>query len=439
MAETLRDDQRIVVLHSKALTPVSWHDYVELNRSGIKRTSDSHLTEDPFFKNFEGKVVADTDYDPKTDEVTNEYFRPGIRKKDLHRSALMMWRTALLGLDDLSLLDKESAQITNQIDRRRVGLVVGSTFSGSDHLSSVNIDRVVPSDPMISLLARIATAPAMQLDIRGPVMQIGTECASGATAADIGIRYLTSYREDINPAADLMIVGGADSPISVINTATFLRGLPGAATTAEDPEQASKPLDKSADGLVIGEGAAVLFLATWAGAKRLGFNKGDVKAELVAHSSSTHAETKVLAGHEGTVDLIEAGLRMAKVQPHEISHVNLHGTGTGEDGREVGAWGEAIDNHGLRRENYWLVSTKCTTGHTMGASGAVEAHYATEALVENTIPPALKLRDPIDETEGFSLGSPEGKIVLPNIDVVFSTSLGFGGTGTILGFRKFKP
>lgn len=435
----LRDDQRLVLLHSEVLSPVTWRDYVDSNKSGIRLTSESPLTQDPFFAGFEAKVIADTGYDPQTDEITARYIDRG-EIKYIHRSGLMMWRTVLLGLQKLGLLDEKTAKLISEIDRSRVGLIVGTAFSGTDHLTEVNVERVRPSDPLNTLIARVATAPGMELGINGPVMQLGTECASGATGADVAIGYLTTYRDDLPPRADLMIVGGVDAPITKINAGTFVRGVKRSATSNDDPRTASRPLDKAADGLVMGEGAGALFLATVAGARKMGFTAKHIKAELVGYSTLTHAESRVFAGHEGTVRLISQVLKMANIQPHEITYINPHATSTaGGDSREIRALAEAVDQRGLKRRNVWVGPTKGATGHDMGAVGAIEAHFTENALNENTIPPALNLENPIEDTDGFSLGIPRGKIILPAIDVAVSISLGFGGTGTALAFRKFKP
>jgi 3-oxoacyl-(acyl-carrier-protein) synthase len=277
----------------------------------------------------------------------------------------------------------------------------------------------------------------MSLGIHGHTVEVGAECASGATTVDLGISRLFKYRRNAPAKADIMVVGGADAPIVPANL-NFFEALKHAVDPRDDPDAASSPFDQDAQGLVMGEGAGAMVIETWENARKRGLGEDDVLAEIVGFDSFTDGENKTLAGMEGTVKIIEQVMRMANIALGETVYINAHATGTvGGDKREAEAYKLAIEGMGLDLSDFWMTSTKGATGHTMGAAGAIEAAFSIMALREGVIPPALKLNNPIEQARDFNL-SPEQLTVLPSVNAAVSTSLGFGGTATALAFREFR-
>lgn len=440
MSETcvLRDDQRIVVIGGAMKSPASWED-VKAGRSGIRNIDDTHLAMTADFSTTQARVFGVVDYHPLEDPLIVD----GIRKVDQgdwHRSHLMAWKVMHDALESAGL---------NTIDtkRDRIGALIGSTFSGNSHMTDVDFTRIRRGDGFQNLFARVATAGADKVNIHNLVAQIGTECASSGTAAVMGAILLSRYRPDVPPLADIMLVGGADAPISPKNVDLFIGSMKGAGTKTDDPEQASKPLDESADGLVVSEGAAVLALTSLENAKVRGLSEKDIWAELVGYAAGSDAESNTLAGIDGSTRVIRDALKMGGVTLEETVYANVHGTGTpsgdsdhpGGDRREINAWKLAISALELSVKDFWLSPTKAYTGHTMGASAAIEAIYSIMALKEGIIPPRIKLYSPIEETDGFQLGSKyDSPVYLPNIDVAVTTNFGFTGTASALVFRKFR-
>jgi 3-oxoacyl-[acyl-carrier-protein] synthase II len=442
MSESLNlaDDERIVVTGMDVITPVgagaasSW-EAIKDGAHGIRPIGDTRVAEHPFYQNVGVKVVAESPFDETTDELITANKRE-IDANNMHRSHIMAWRTMYLALRQAKLIEPGALTIT-EVDPYRVGSYMGTTFSGVAHLSEVDFGRVRPSDIFKYLPARVATAPAMSLGIHGHTVEVGAECASGATTVDLGISRLFKYRRNAPAKADIMVVGGADAPIVPANL-NFFEALKHAVDPRDDPDAASSPFDQDAQGLVMGEGAGAMVIETWENARKRGLGEDDVLAEIVGFDSFTDGENKTLAGMEGTVKIIEQVMRMANIALGETVYINAHATGTvGGDKREAEAYKLAIEGMGLDLSDFWMTSTKGATGHTMGAAGAIEAAFSIMALREGVIPPALKLNNPIEQARDFNL-SPEQLTVLPSVNAAVSTSLGFGGTATALAFREFR-
>jgi 3-oxoacyl-[acyl-carrier-protein] synthase II len=437
----LRDDQRIVVTGLDVISPVgpdlqtSWAA-IKDGADGIKQIEDSKVAEHPFYQNIGAKVVAEAAYHPEEDPLVAANKRE-IDASNMHRSHIMAWRTMYFALQRAKLIEEGALTLNEDIDPFRVGAYIGTTFSGVAHISEVDFARVRPSDIFKYLPGRVATAPAMALGLHGKVQGVLAECASGATTVDDGALRLFKYRDGLPAKADIMVVGGADAPIVPANL-NFFEALKKAVDPTDKAEEASRPFDQAAQGLVMGEGAGALVLETWEHAQKRGLTEKDVVAELAGFDSYTDGENKTLAGMEGTIRVIEQTLRMANIALGETVYVNAHATSTvGGDRREAEAYKQAIANLGLDLDDIWMTSTKGATGHTMGAAGAIEAAFSIMAMRDSVIPPALKLKNPIPETDGFHLGELEAT-PLPKVDITVSTSLGFGGTATALAFRKFK-
>lgn len=438
----LPDTQRVVVTGVDVISPVgndltsSWEALVA-GADGVIPIEEARVAAHPSFQYIGAKVVAEAPFDTDEDPLIKEN-RKEIDSRFMHRSHLLAWRTMFFALQRAKLIEHGSLTLTPKIDPYTVGSYMGTTFSGVAHLAEVDFERVWPYDLFKYLPARIATAPAMALGIHGHTLEIGAECASGATTVDTGISRLFKYRNDLPPKANIMVVGGADAPIVPANL-NFFEALKQAVDPTDKPEEASRPFDEAAQGLVMGEGAGALVVETWENAQNRGLSEDDIVAEVVGWDSLTDGENKTLAGMEGTIRVIENVMRMADIALGETVYINAHATSTvGGDKREAEAYRQAIANMGLNLKDFWMTSTKGATGHTMGAAGAIEAAFSIMALKEGLIPPALKLKNPIPETEGFNLSELQATR-LPSVDAAISTSLGFGGTATALAFRKFEP
>jgi 3-oxoacyl-[acyl-carrier-protein] synthase II len=128
---------------------------------------------------------------------------------------------------------------------------------------------------------------------------------------------------------------------------------------------------------------------------------------------------------------MNAAIRRAGLQPEEIDYINAHGTSTPlGDEIELNAVQRLVGNAAGRIS---MSSTKSSTGHLLGAAGAVEAIFSILAIRDNVVPPTLNLDNPSVETPIDLVPHQARK---RDIDVVLSNSFGFGGTNASLMFRR---
>jgi 3-oxoacyl-[acyl-carrier-protein] synthase II len=230
--------------------------------------------------------------------------------------------------------------------------------------------------------------------------------------------------------ADVMLAGGTESPVNRISVAGFaaVRAL---STGFNDmPEKASRPYDRDRDGFVMGEGAGVLVLEEYEHAKARG---AKIYAELIGYglSGDAHHITAPSPEGDGALRCMQAAVRRAGIQPSDIDYINAHGTSTPlGDEIELGAVQRLVGNAASRIS---MSSTKSSTGHLLGAAGAVEAIFSILAIRDNVAPPTLNLDNPSVETP---LDLVPHRARQRDISVVLSNSFGFGGTNASLLFKR---
>ena len=127
-----------------------------------------------------------------------------------------------------------------------------------------------------------------------------------------------------------------------------------------------------------------------------------------------------------------AALKDAGLKPSDVDYINAHGTSTG--------LGDIAELTAVKKmyagTNACMSSTKSTTGHLLGAAGAVEAIFCTLAIRDGVVPPTINLDDPIDEVGNFDLVPKVAK--KRKVDVAISNSFGFGGTNASLVIKRVK-
>ncbi|HAK63140.1 MAG TPA: beta-ketoacyl-ACP synthase, partial [Alphaproteobacteria bacterium] len=198
------------------------------------------------------------------------------------------------------------------------------------------------------------------------------------------------------------------------------------------PARASRPYDKDRDGFVMGEGAGVLVLEEMEYAKRRGAR---IYAEVIGYGLSGDAYhlTAPEESGDGGFRAMKIALKKAGVSPADIHYVNAHGTSTPlGDEIELGAVTRLFGNAAA---DLVMSSTKSSTGHLLGAAGAVEAIYSILAMRDGVAPPTLNLENPSVETV-INLAAKEP--VKRKIETVISNSFGFGGTNASLVMSRAR-
>ncbi len=314
----------------------------------------------------------------------------------------------------------------------RAGVHMGTGIGGATTMEEGYEEVLLKSEPRIkpfSVLLSMNNAAAghisMNYHLQGPNVTYSTACSSSAIA--IG----EAYRSIKHGYTDVMLAGGAESLLTLgaMKAWEALRTL-----APEDPKDAGascKPFSRQRNGLVLGEGAAVLVLEDAERAKRRGAR---IYAELAGYDSSADAAHITKPDSAGQARAIRNALRDAEMQPQDIHYINAHGTATqAGDIEETKAIKLAFGEHAYRIP---VSSTKSMHGHVMGATGAVEFMAALLALQHNAIPPTINLREPDPECD-LDYVPNVGRRNVP-LDAVMSNSFAFGGSNAVLIARRFN-
>jgi 3-oxoacyl-[acyl-carrier-protein] synthase II len=260
--------------------------------------------------------------------------------------------------------------------------------------------------------------------LKGPNHSVVTACSTGAHAIGDASRLIALGD------ADVMVAGGAESPVSRIGMAGFCAARALSSGFNETPERASRPYDKDRDGFVMGEGAGVVVLEEYEHAKARGAR---IYAEVTGYGMSGDAYhiTSPAPDGDGGFRSMSAALKRAGITAADIDYINAHGTST-----QVG---DEIELHAVERllgnaaSKVAMSSTKSSIGHLLGAAGAVEAIFSILAIRDNIVPPTINLENPSVETAIDLVPQTARK---REIDVALSNSFGFGGTNASLVLRR---
>jgi len=223
----------------------------------------------------------------------------------------------------------------------------------------------------------------------------------------------------------VMVAGGAESPISEIGIAGFNACKALSTKWAEEPARASRPYDADRDGFVMGEGAGVVVLEDYDHARARGAR---IHAEVLGYGLSGDAWhiTAPSEDGEGGYRAMQAALKRAGLTPDRVDYINAHGTSTMADTIELAAVERLLGNSAARAT---MSSTKSSTGHLLGAAGAVEAIFCVLAIRDQVAPPTINLDRPeVQPVLDLAPGGP----VHRTIEVALSNSFGFGGTNASL-------
>ena len=266
---------------------------------------------------------------------------------------------------------------------------------------------------------------SIELGTKGPLTSQCTACAASTMAIGDGLDAIRLGR------ADVMLAGGSDAPITRVGIAGFsaMRAL---SERNDDPEHASRPFEADRDGFVMGEAGAVLVLEELGHATR---RDARIYAELVGYGVSSDA--KHLTEPDATGQSPARAMRMAfadaGISPEQIDYINAHGTSTPlGDASETRVIKRALGDHIARRVP--VSSTKGATGHSLGASGAVEAIFCALAIHEGVLPPTINYETPDPECD---LDYVPNEARQADISVAVSNSSGFGGHNASIVLRRF--
>ena len=311
----------------------------------------------------------------------------------------------------------------------RVAIIVSSAIGGlrtiEDSVGTMVNEgprRVSPFTIPMIMANGAAGHLAIDLGARGPCFTVGSACASGNDAIGQAWMYLRGG------LADVVITGASEATITRLGLATFDR-LGALSRRGQHPYITPSPFDKDRDGLVMGEGAAILILETESHARARGAKMLGEVAGYAATADAFHITAPDEKGAGGET-AIRLALASAGIEPGEAGYINAHGTGTPlNDLAETRAIKAAFGEGAYRIP---ISSTKSMTGHMMGATGALEAILCLQVLRTGVIPPTINLRTPDPECD---LDYVPNVARQAEVRVALSNAFGFGGHNAVLVFR----
>src|SRR3982075_1721091 len=308
-------------------------------------------------------------------------------------------------------------------DQTSTGVMIGSGIGGLTGIAETAIvlkergpRRVSPFFIPGRLINLASGYVSIAHGLKGPNHAVVTACSTGAHAIGDAARLIALGD------AEVMVAGGAESPISRIGIAGFVACRALSTSFNDTPERASRPYDRDRDGFVMGEGAGIVVLEEYEHAKQRG---AKIYAEVTGYGLSGDAYhiTSPAPDGDGAFRSMSAALKRAGITASDVDYINAHGTSTQiGDEIELGAVERLLGN---ATSKVSMSSTKSSTGHLLGAAGAIEAIFSILAIRDNIAPTTINLDNPSVET---AMGLVPNGVRKHVNSVALSSSIGFGGT-----------
>ena len=407
--------KRVVVTGMGAITPVGndvetmW-DSLKNGKSGITLVTryDPSLTK--------AKVVAEVKgFDP-----TQYIEKRECRRMDLYTQYAMA--AAAQAVQDSGIMEK--------VEPERFGVYVGSGVGGIDtfyeQCKNMFEDKNISPFFIPMMIGNIAAGNvAIKYNAQGPCLPVVTACSTSTHA--IG----EAFRQIKFGYADAIIAGGAEAALHPLAIKGFTSCK--ALTMSEDPAQASIPFDKRRNGFVLGEGAAMLILEEYEHAVNRG---AKIYAEICGYGNTCDAHHVTAPDPEaaGAARCVKQALDEAAFDGNASTlYINAHGTSTPmNDVTETKAFKKVLGEEAYKAH---ISSTKSMTGHMLGATGAVEAIAAIQALRTGIVPPTIGYQEPDPECD---LNYTPNTAVTADLTMAISTTFGFGGHNAVIVIRKYE-
>ncbi len=321
-------------------------------------------------------------------------------------------------------------------DKRRIGVIIGSGIGGIESLTTEVIEfaengRVPRFNPFLipKMIPDIAAGSiSIKYGFMGPNYATVSACASSAHAISDALTHIRLGK------ADMIVTGGSEACVTIPSVGGF-NSAQALSTNNDEYMTASRPFDRTRDGFVLGEGAAVLVLEEYEHAKARG---AKIYAEVLgaAMSADAHHITAPHPEGDGAVIAMNLALEDAGIKPEDVDYINVHGTSTPlGDVAELNAIKRVFKEHAYKLN---ISSTKSMTGHLLGAAGAVEAMATILAVKNDIVPPTINHEEgDNDEEIDYNLNFTFNKAQKREVRAAISNTFGFGGHNACVVFKKY--
>lgn len=381
--------------------------------SGISRITQFNVTDMPV------KIAAEVkDFDP-----LNYMDKKMVNRSD--RATQMAIAAARLALSDSGLnLDKE--------DRERINVIIGSGAGGLS-FGEKQVTRFLTSGPekvspflsIIAFSAALSSMVSLDLGTKGPSISVATGCPAGTDAIGYGFEAIRSGK------TKLVVAGGAEAALQPVIVHSFY-AMKALSTRNDEPERASRPFDARRDGFVIAEGAGIVVLEELEHALK---RNATIYGEVLSYASTNDAFHMTAPAPDGKAagQCFRLALEVAGIKPEEVDYINPHGSSTPlNDKTETFIIKEIFGDYAYKIP---VSSTKSMLGHSIGATGAVEAIVCALSITHNFIPPTINYEFPDPECD---LDYVPNKGRAKEVNIAFTNSFGFGGKNSALVIGRYK-
>jgi len=312
------------------------------------------------------------------------------------------------------------------INQREVGILYGNDTSAKAIIESNDILREKKDTTLVGSAAVFQTLNStvnMNLStifkLKGINFTVSAACASGSHSIGVAYMFIKAGLQEC------VITGGAQE-INYLSMGTF-DALSAFSVREDEPEKASRPFDKSRDGLIPSGGAATVILESLESAQKRGAN---IIGEVIGYGFSSNGEHISNPTVNGPVRSLAMSLKDAGLKAGDVDYINAHATSTpAGDASEARAIYEVFKD-----SNTPVSSTKSMTGHECWMAGASEVVYTCLMMQNNFIAPNINFETPDEDSAKLNIIKTSKHA---DINVFLSNSFGFGGTNSSLIVRKW--
>lgn len=426
--------RRVVVTGMGAITPLgasvscSW-DSLLSSKSGTTSLENSLKEQNlaipvlerdlNFVKSLSSQVAAPVK-GVKYDTRTSRFVQLALvaSEEASRNSGLHTW----LGLDSSAKDEEEYLR-----RRERTGVVIGAGMSSVREIlqASYNIKKLNPHFIPKVLHNSASGRVSLLLKCGGPVCSPSTACASGAHSIGDAMRYI-KFGD-----ADIMLCGGTEACIDPLSMSGFCRLRALSTQFNSCPEEASRPFDIDRDGFVLAEGSGILVLEELNHALK---REANILCELIGYglSGDGYHITSPHPNGKGAEHAMKMALFHSSLNGEDIDYINAHATSTPK-GDDIEAM--AISRLFEQAKDLHVSSTKGSTGHLLGAAGAIESIFTAMSIIEKKIPPTKNLsQQDVDVNFSHVMET----YIEKDVNYAMCNSFGFGGTNASLIFSRYE-